>query len=31
MNVWVWRFIALILGLAGGGVLGYLIRQQRFQ
>jgi len=31
MNVWIWRVIALILGLAGGGVLGYLIRQQRFQ
>ena len=31
MNAWIWRVIALILGLAGGGVLGYLIRQQRFQ
>ena len=31
MNAWIWRVIALILGLVGGGVLGYLIRQQRFQ
>ena len=31
MISWIWVVLALILGLAGGGVVGYLFRQQRFQ
>jgi ribonucrease Y len=31
MILWVWVVIALIVGAAAGGALGYLIRQQRFQ
>jgi len=31
MISWIWCVLALILGVAGGGVVGYLYRQQRFQ
>lgn len=31
MISWVWVVLALIVGAAAGGALGYLIRQQRFQ